>query len=77
MSTQEASFASAAVKAFKLNLDRSTKFFSALTPEQFETRVEQLLTSPGAALGRGSAAVAALAWCTGRNRAFSLSGYAA
>jgi len=39
MSTQEASFASAAVKAFKLNLDRSTKFFSALTPEQFETRI--------------------------------------
>jgi DinB superfamily len=39
MSTQEASLTSAAVKAFKQNLDRTNKFFAALTPEQFETPI--------------------------------------
>jgi hypothetical protein len=39
MSTQEVSFTSAAVKAFKLNLDRSTKFFTSLTEEQLQTHV--------------------------------------
>jgi hypothetical protein len=39
MSTPEASLSAAAVKAFRLNLDRTTKFFSALTPGQFEIRI--------------------------------------
>jgi hypothetical protein len=39
MSSPETALASAAVKAFKQNQDRATKFFSALSPEQFETRV--------------------------------------
>jgi hypothetical protein len=39
MPTTETALASAAVKAFKQNQDRATKFFSTLTPEQFETRV--------------------------------------
>jgi DinB superfamily len=39
MSTPETSLTTAAVKAFKQNLDRATKFFSTLTPEQFETRI--------------------------------------
>ncbi len=39
MSIPEAAFTSAAIKAFKQNLDRTTKFFSALTPEQLETPI--------------------------------------
>jgi hypothetical protein len=39
MSSTETALASAAVKAFQLNQARATKFFSALTLEQFETRV--------------------------------------
>jgi DinB superfamily len=39
MSSTETALASATVKAFQLNQARATKFFSALTPEQFETRV--------------------------------------
>jgi DinB superfamily len=39
MSTQESALTSAAVKAFKQNLDRTAKFFSTLTPAQFETPI--------------------------------------
>lgn len=37
--TPETSFTSAAVKAFKQNLERSNKFFAELTPARFETPV--------------------------------------
>jgi DinB superfamily len=39
MCTQEVSFTTAAVKAFKLNLDRTTKFFSSLTTDQLNSQI--------------------------------------
>lgn len=39
MSTHEASFTTAAVKAFRQNLDRTTKFFSTLTDAQLNTPI--------------------------------------
>jgi hypothetical protein len=39
MPTHETNFTSAAVKAFKQNLDRTTKFFSTLTDEQLKTQI--------------------------------------
>jgi DinB superfamily len=39
MSTQEASFTSAAVKAFKISLDRTGKFFLSLTPDQLNVQI--------------------------------------